>query len=328
MADSYGVDSLHLNVGDGECTIHLLVKLGPAARKDIVKAVLVDAGAANISRGDKHALADAMDTIAQCYGSTALRFDAVVITSWDPDYYGGILDLLRTTVAVETATNPSAVYQIPWLTYDAQGAPLTTFYLPCAPPLSMREIVLDSVGTGLVYQYFDGHDKTPVKLERFCRLVYTTEALLGRDLLADSPPPASLTPASITSPQALLASNPPASGKPGLYCIAANGTVLGSPSSQEIERASTALLLLWNNETPQLSHYAAGCVDASIERQLVKWITSPSTSASAASSVTSIKVGCHYTHSVRSIEVVEALRPRNIFIPCGSKYNNPRTYDL
>ncbi|KAL1592601.1 hypothetical protein SLS60_011017 [Paraconiothyrium brasiliense] len=270
MADSYGVDSLHLNVGDGECTIHLLVKLGPAARKVIVKAVLVDAGAANVSRGDKHALVDALDTIAQRYGSTVLRFDAVVITSWDPDYYGGILDLLRNTVAVETATNPSAVYQIPWLTYDAQGTPLTTFYLPCAPPLSVREFVLDSAGTELVFQYFNGDDKTPVKLERFCHLVYTTEALLGRDLLADSLPPAFLTTAFIASPQALLASNPPASGRPGLYCIAANGRVLGSPSSQKIEKASTALLLLWDNETPQLSHYAAGSVDASIERQLSK----------------------------------------------------------
>lgn len=328
MDDSYGVDTLHLNVGDGECTIHLLVKIGLATTRTIVKAVLVDSGAANVSRGDKHVLSDTLETIAQRYGSSALRFDAVVITSWDPDYYGGIVDLLNTTLAAETAANPGADYQIPWLVYDVQGRPVTMFYMPCAPPLHVRDLTLDDAGTGLVFQHFPIGAKIPIKLERFCRPIYTSKGILGRDLVSDSSPPAALVAESITSPQALLASNPPAIGRPGLYCIAANGKVLGNPPSQDIDSASIALLLLWNNETPQLSYYTAGYVDSSTELRLIKWMTNSSSVPAGAESnaVTSMKVGCHRTDSVRSIQVVEALRPQNIFIPCGSKYNNPRTY--
>ncbi|WYZ36281.1 hypothetical protein EsH8_XII_000031 [Colletotrichum jinshuiense] len=99
MAESYGVDSLHINVGDGECTVHLLVKLQPTTNaKSIVKAILIDTGSSGSSRFGHGVLASSLASIAARYGCPVLQFDAVVLSVWDPDYYGGLFELLGAEV--------------------------------------------------------------------------------------------------------------------------------------------------------------------------------------------------------------------------------------
>lgn len=72
MNDYWGVDSLHINVGDGDCTVHLLVKFSPGdggktPSRVIEKAVLVDTGPANAIRSGNQIIIDSFASIAARY---------------------------------------------------------------------------------------------------------------------------------------------------------------------------------------------------------------------------------------------------------------------
>jgi len=98
---SYEVHSIHINVGQGDSAIHLLVQPVPGepGRYKVEGACLIDGG----DKGNGNRIKDAIAYIKHKYdvgnyevvGTDKMCFDSVVITHWDMDHYTGIEELIE-----------------------------------------------------------------------------------------------------------------------------------------------------------------------------------------------------------------------------------------
>ncbi|KAF3104127.1 hypothetical protein TWF102_000174 [Orbilia oligospora] len=93
----YGVDSYHINVGAGDCAIHLLTRFtyqgGNETIPRIKRAVLVDFGWEQGHQWGSgyEGLKQTLGVIRRKYNlDSDLKFDAVVITHWDGDHFHGL----------------------------------------------------------------------------------------------------------------------------------------------------------------------------------------------------------------------------------------------
>lgn len=332
MTTSFGVDSFHINVGDGECTLHVLVKLAqPPANSEVIQVVLVDSGPANASRNGTQIVPDTIQTIARRYGLENLALDAVVISCWHPDYYGGFFEMLAADMAlspqVTALSNRGRLdgFRGSWLKYDGHGIPLTTLYVPCAPPSHVAELQLDTARTGLVYTNPPPEVEESKSVAGFCKVVYERVELLGRDLFSGKPPPADFVSSPAESPHKLLMKNPPAGGTPGMYIIMANGVGIGASISEKTGKGALSLALIWDKKAPCVSYLGAGTLNATEESDVMDWImTPPSDVENEGLSVTTMKIGYRNSDPVAAVRSVDIARPKNIFMFCGSKYDSPR----
>lgn len=325
MAHNVRVESLHINVGDGDCAIHLLTKEVAAIPRTIAKAVLVDAGPANTFTAGTPSLANAIANIRRDYHWEKPEFDAVVISSWHPGYYGGLFDLmnrdLATSSRVTGGPNESNVtnFKFSWLKYDEKGNPLTTFYLPSAPPGHVPMLKVDTNTKCLSYGGFQA-DKQ-IWIDRLGQVEFNGNGLLGKEIFTGKSLSPDLTTQSITSPQSLLELNPPAEGEPGLYCISADGKCLGGGLWPPNDEVCISLLLARNDHgQPALQYYGAGKIGPGAQGILTKWISSDN----QFQSVAAVKIGSHDFDATATIRLLDCLQPRHIIISCGSKNGNPR----
>lgn len=110
MAVQYEIHSLHINVGNGDAAIHLLVEPVTDAKNVIHRAILVDGGKATAVDQivktikyieDTYAIVDLDGTNQVDQTSTAkppppqLRFDGIVVTKWAVDHSAGLLKLIN-----------------------------------------------------------------------------------------------------------------------------------------------------------------------------------------------------------------------------------------
>jgi hypothetical protein len=99
MSAIYYVDTIHLNVGVGDCSIVCKLQhvTGVNAKPILISAVLIDGGYQSAAAVIKQCLTV---QIPQRYDVTAMGgkviLTAVVITHWDGDHYGGVINLIRT----------------------------------------------------------------------------------------------------------------------------------------------------------------------------------------------------------------------------------------
>ncbi|USW51880.1 Putative ribonuclease Z/Hydroxyacylglutathione hydrolase [Septoria linicola] len=106
MADVYGVDNYQINVGAGDCSVHILAK-NPCPndnRGEVVHAVLVDGG----NTTDRHEyINQSLRDIETMYDNASansvapIRFHSRVVTHWDADHYVGIIDLLESDLTAQ-----------------------------------------------------------------------------------------------------------------------------------------------------------------------------------------------------------------------------------
>lgn len=150
MADNYEIHSLHINVGNGDGAIHLLVEPGATGKPNIVhRAILVDGGKPTavdqIQRTIKY-IEDAYQIVdpdgnAQTDTTLAtpvpqLRFDGIVVSRWAIDHSAGVLALInqRLLQDVPDPTKPrqdsggKSLGPCAFMRYDSNLVPLTTFY--------------------------------------------------------------------------------------------------------------------------------------------------------------------------------------------------------
>ena len=142
MPSKYGIDSYHIGVGAGDAAIHLLIGDPDTSTAQIVRALLVDAGdydrtvpyltkpryPASIQYNIKATIA----SICSKYQISSLQFDAIVVTHWDADHFGGIDDLINIDIEEQLAANPPpATIQIRFMKYDTTtGDPQTVLFAP------------------------------------------------------------------------------------------------------------------------------------------------------------------------------------------------------
>jgi hypothetical protein len=153
MTDNYEIHSLHINVGNGDGAIHLLVEPGATGKPDIVhRAILVDGGKTTavdqIQRTikyieDVYQIVDLDGKTAQTDTTLAspvpqLRFDGIVVSRWAIDHSAGVLALInqRLLQDVPDPTKPrqdsggKSLGPCAFMRYDENLVPLTTFYSP------------------------------------------------------------------------------------------------------------------------------------------------------------------------------------------------------
>jgi hypothetical protein len=100
MSAVYYVDTIHLNVGVGDCSIVCKLQhvAGATAKPILISAVLIDGGYASAAAVIKQCLTvqlpNRYDVETVMKGKVILT--AVVITHWDADHYGGVMNLIRT----------------------------------------------------------------------------------------------------------------------------------------------------------------------------------------------------------------------------------------
>ncbi|KAF3922916.1 hypothetical protein ABW20_dc0100752 [Dactylellina cionopaga] len=167
----YGVDSFHINVGPGDCAIHLLTSFtydtvsGLETLPTIEKAVIVDFGYQQGSAWGSgyEGLNRTLQVICAKYQLTSvadIKFDAVVITHWDLDHYGGLWSWIQHDMYEQWealgATQRAALGLRSWMnnTYRCQhfkfsgtsnnGQPQTVLIAPTLPPEYLDSTIQES----------------------------------------------------------------------------------------------------------------------------------------------------------------------------------------
>ena len=149
----YEIHSLHINVGNGDGAIHLLVEPGADKNPNVVhRAILVDGGKTTALDQIQKTIQYIEDTykIVDTDGSEQrdptvatkppfqLRFDGIVVTRWAVDHSAGVLALINKqlladqpdpTIPRMAADGKTKLGPCSFMRYDKTNlAPLTNFY--------------------------------------------------------------------------------------------------------------------------------------------------------------------------------------------------------
>ena len=330
MSASIYVTSYHINVKVGDAAIHLVIK-GSGGQEEILRAVLIDGGSSkrNAILGKDNALKRMIDRLSTLYG-TVLAFDTIVISHWDEDHYGGLVDLLRADMkrAVETSVQPSKVLTyLKWKTENNEEVPETYMYCPNEAgkgvnglPESFRRGPEPTTGIFVQVCTDDDPSKDKGSWRSFARLrsaektgdLYT---VLGANFFTNTELPNN--PGKIT-PAELVAKNPPPLGWPGMYCIGVKNTTFEMNKPPRIIREgvtktnqwSITCVILWPNagSPPKCSHYSAGDADELRESTYMEWLQ-----AGGIAGMTNMKLSHHGSRSSTPL-TSNQLSPVNIII--------------
>jgi hypothetical protein len=137
---SWRVDSFHVNVGNGDCSIHVLVWSNNSG-DHAYRCVLMDSGSARsaLDPGTKIKSWNPLDNMIQWltkryfwdgpYGNGRAQFDSIVITHWDEDHYGQLLWHISQTARPKPANAPQLLSFLKYTGGNA-AAPSTVLYAP------------------------------------------------------------------------------------------------------------------------------------------------------------------------------------------------------
>lgn len=174
-------------------------------------------------------------------------------------------------------------------------------------------------------------------------LVHTrTNSLLGRNFFSKTPCPVdSIAPEKkAISVDDLLAKSPPQNAgiplategaTPGMYCVAVNGSVIGTANQYSLtvkNRSSICLLVIWTkgtdaNAAHRISHYLVGDAHDKLENAVCRWINY---SEDDNRSVTVVKLSHHGASTSNPDALWTQLKPQVIVASAGDDigYGHPR----
>ena len=339
MSSGIYVTSYHINVKVGDAAIHLVIK-GSSGNEEVLRAVLIDGGSSkrNDILGKDNALKRMIDRLSKLYG-TVLAFDTIVISHWDEDHYGGLVDLLRADMvkAVESNEQPSKVLTyLKWKRENNEEVPETYLYCPneASGGVSVNGLPRffrrgPDPTTGIFVQVCTDKDakKDTGSWKSFARLRSAEKAsdlytVLGTNFFANK----ELTnnPGKVT-PAELMVKNPPESGWPGMYCIGVKNKTFEMSKPPRIipegvtktNQWSITCVILWPSAgggPPKCSHYSAGDADEKREAEYMEWLQ-----VGGITSMTNMKLSHHGSRSSTPL-TSNQLFPVNIII------SNPTGY--
>lgn len=358
MPDTWKVDSYHVNIGNGDCSIHLLVDL-TAAPDTCARCVLVDGGSARtaVDTGTKlkdwiplnNMIAWLSSAYTWPYTPThQLQFDSIVLTHWDEDHYGQMLWSI-----CQTANNNNG--KIPYLKFGGGGEPLTYLYAPNwsfgyqlnGPKDMYQYIKIDDYGIGSINSNYNiwrkkaSMEEEPVWVQ-FCQFRIEELArynVMGVEFFFNTginSPAASL--------EALAQANPPGRGTilpsvaapPGLYCVGALqrtpastgvGVVQGNPTLTN--KVSLATVLYWT-QSGKVSQYLAGDMDQPTEGLILDFLRIGHPQPRP---MTAVKISHHGSKSstplqstLSNLSFLQQAAPRNIILSIpSSRHMHPCT---
>ncbi|KIV83365.1 hypothetical protein PV11_05397 [Exophiala sideris] len=349
------VHSYHINVGAGDCAVHLLVKkqsgngrpVNPNKRGNILSAVLIDGGKSGVV--DLQVL-PVFEHIEQTYlfedGQTTLRFDAIIITHWDNDHYGGVLGMIWDDLAEKLPL--SAATQCRYMKYNGADA-TTRLYTPywdrgdSTLAVSLKSGKQHKVDTAANLnlrnnQYYFGMTIDSQNAPFLCLLNYGAPNVIGVNFFDGSTMKLGADWTKITTVSILVdPSNrtPPLwKSAPGLYGISCDGQVVGwvrpaklsvgkphhvglIPTSHSASnQSSIGALVIWHDGT--VSHYTAGDAEEDTETPIIQFIQRSNARLLA------MKLSHHGAVYSTPVDMISTLDPDHIICSAGTQYYHPR----
>ncbi|KAF8511750.1 hypothetical protein JB92DRAFT_2931985 [Gautieria morchelliformis] len=331
----FGVDSYHLNVGSGDCAIHLKVKLSNTAKPTCLAAVLIDGGEASRYKEITLLIRRTIKELEENYTfpdyqgrpNTKLRFDAIVITHWHVDHVDGIFQLVREDIASQGT--PSQPVDVTFIKYNKTATgriPQTVMYFPYWEKAGFRggrqaKYEVDKNRTDPTH--LDFKDLTNPKLwwRDICLVEHESPGLLGVNFFSNK----GINGAIINTPGELLSKNPPEDGHPAMYCIAHDGHGFPNPKVDlrvikeiDIKENLTciAAIVMWKSAPAsigRISYYTAGDLpEVNGEDKIVEWLKDYR--------VVSMKASHHGARQSFPAEIITGnWKPKTIIISCGEK---------
>jgi hypothetical protein len=345
---TFHVDTFYVNIGIGDCALHLLINDDD---NTIEKLMVVDTGDSKSARfvgkycRPQHIL-QTWSRIRTYYAHVPEepQIDVLVITHLDSDHWGACRELVGSQIGFQVTDDMNndqiAALRMKWFKYH-NGVPLTEVVAPqpLTTPFGM-DAAPQNAGCESFLKFFweatdgSGRNAWVTNMARFrSRAVW----LLGLNLfnIANGCIPWSEK-ATITSPAKLLAENPPIANQPGAYIICAEWQMLGETGTAPIgshnvrNRTSIGAMIMWNTNPVRMSHYFAGDLEAPKEILIAKWIMGRPLSEPIVDSdlgpvrVTSMKASHHGASSSTPMEMLLVFNPHRIIFSCGTKHGHPR----
>ena len=358
--DTWGVDTYHVNVGNGDCSFHVLAYLALKDRRVAWRCVLIDGGSAMMkvdpgpNTHQPHPVRQMIGFLTQNYewpnsSNKRCQLDTIVISHWDEDHYGALLAMIKDDAAINKGV-------IDYLKYTDDGTtlrPATYFYVPNwawgwqSPKLNGapgKYMNCDAAGYGSINIFYEGYKTTVLEhYVPFCMLRTADPNLqgmslglvLGREFFFNKK--CSVNVDQVPDLAALVKSNPPQDPKiqpndplpPSMYCIAVMQRQLG-PSAVGVipdakvtrtNRVSIICIIYWT-DTKRISHYLAGDADDPTEVDTINWLI-----RSGVSKMTTMKLSHHGSRSSTPLGFLNACNPQNIFMSTpSSRHIHPCTF--
>ncbi|KAJ4314161.1 hypothetical protein N0V84_009045 [Fusarium piperis] len=343
IEDETVVESFHINVGLGDCAIHVLATKNTTSKELTAKsAVLIDGGLSK-----EPALNNIVNTIKHIEGifvnlnreGKLLKFRSVVVTHWDEDHWKGIDRLLdRESDLFDKKTHRYRRFYNP---EDNDGT--TTLYAPNIPTIKMKKKMDGepnkkfqtqpgtkghmSIGRIIDKDFFFYHGK------------YVANALLGNDMIGydffTGKKPSTLKYHKMKTLEMLMGDDPP---EVGMYCIASNLSVVGlekRPRRTKMKddqfliyqmptktnQESIATIIVWKNK--HVSHYSAGDLDFWGENLLIDWLKPSFKDKKTPFNITCMKSSHHGARNSNPPRLFYEAKPKHIIFSVANHYGHP-----
>ncbi|KAI1872499.1 hypothetical protein JX265_005379 [Neoarthrinium moseri] len=347
MPDTWCVDSHHVSVKVGDCAVHLLVKNSGKKNQEVWGAVLVDGGTSSLNPNlvsSKNAIESITAKLSKLYRLKQLNYETIVVSHWDEDHYGGLVDLIYKD-ALKAENDKKKLYEVMdylmWKDEGGEKVPGTYFYCPnekeshssTGKTKTLNGLPARFRRNGIYIEVCTDADpdRSTGDWYPFAILKSAEDNLydvLGVNFFENKglkPPVGPLTPVQLVN------SNPPGeAGWPGMYCIGVKNQTFKQPKSSGIpeivpegvtktNQFSIAQVILWPDGTnpPKCSHYSAGDADEKRERLYMAWLYSQGVKR-----ITNMKLSHHGSRS-SSPQETPMFQPVNIVIsnPTGSYFH-------
>lgn len=124
------VDTIHLNIGVGDCSIVCKYQPTTNGAPILLSAVIIDGGFQSSAGVIKKCIQTQLDAskgglydLRQTGGS--VKFDSIVITHWDRDHWGGLINLIRDDLNGQLGTLSAAAVAAAQKEAEQNGQTLT-----------------------------------------------------------------------------------------------------------------------------------------------------------------------------------------------------------
>lgn len=317
----YSVQSYFINVGVGDCAVHFLLE-----GDDIQEAVLIDGGRATAATT---LITNIKDIAGQ--SNFDLIFRSIVVTHWDNDHYGGLLEMLFTDWK-ETHGKGDSTYI----------GPDTVFYCPNTALEKFGEhnkIKIKQVSGGYELYFRDKKKNGAYQEYSMCKAVPSTYCI-GYDLFSGAHYSASHIPFKkpkqwpVKSLAPIFQECEALKDKtmPIFLVVGIDGRFMddewmdpnSSWKSESSSRNASSIMaiVVWpttNKAQIRVSLYTGGDAEMSQEQELLDWLdATPNVSVS----VDVVKAGHHGSHEATKERLLMKKLQRFI-ITAGSEYGHP-----
>lgn len=350
-AGTYGIDSIHINIGQGDSAIHLLIENPRNVRPTILRATLFDGGEGNAN--NLSSIKGTIDAIQRDYtfpaGTTTLKFDSIVVTHWDSDHYKGVVNLIKDDIGNQRP-KPGDGDKLGCRYFKYTGndrkKPETTFYAPYwtgtaksppkPPPAKMPrgvndrpEVLRENATTKGRMDFLYEQPGTNIWFDEICNLSYEPEEMLGVNFLTNEKLKAGVLYKDVKTPK-LLIDNVAHPYPVGIFCVSSRGAVLGDADppfpvliiddkNEKKNWHSVGAVVLWK-DTEHISHYFAGDAMYITERKIKDWV-----GRGKVTTVPSMKLSHHGAATSTPADMLTQFQPVNLVVSAGSSnHGHPR----